>query len=85
MCPQPTHNIALAFSKNLHASKAILFYRYFPFDTQNCSMLFASWTYAGSQINLMLVDNEGDLSNYIESRYSILILYDYVILIKYII
>ena len=48
-------------------------------------MLFASWTYAGSQINLMLVDNEGDLSNYIESRYSLLILYDYVILIKYII
>lgn len=36
-------------------------------------MLFASWTYDGSQLNLMLVDTEGDLSNYIESRYIIVV------------
>ncbi|KAJ8314215.1 hypothetical protein KUTeg_008776 [Tegillarca granosa] len=39
--------------------------RYFPFDEQNCSMQFASWTYDSYQINLVLTTNDGDTSNYI--------------------
>ncbi|KAL3832327.1 hypothetical protein ACJMK2_023980, partial [Sinanodonta woodiana] len=39
--------------------------QYFPFDEQNCSMQFASWTYDGFQVNLVLNTHEGDVSNYI--------------------
>ncbi|CAD5117806.1 DgyrCDS6557 [Dimorphilus gyrociliatus] len=41
--------------------------KYFPFDEQNCSMLFSSWTYDGFQVNLMKVGDDGDESNYIRN------------------
>ncbi|XP_067936865.1 neuronal acetylcholine receptor subunit alpha-10-like [Watersipora subatra] len=48
----------------IYKSSCTINVRYFPFDEQNCSMVFASWTYDGSQLNLTLVDKQGDLSNY---------------------
>ena len=34
-------------------------------------MIFASWTYDGSKLNLTLVGDKGDLSNYMENRSAI--------------
>ncbi|XP_069952643.1 neuronal acetylcholine receptor subunit alpha-10-like [Cherax quadricarinatus] len=38
---------------------------FFPFDEQRCIMKFASWTYDGFQVNLVIQTEEGDLSNYV--------------------
>lgn len=38
---------------------------YFPFDEQKCTLKFASWTYDGYQLNLIIQSEEGDLSNYV--------------------
>lgn len=40
---------------------------WFPFDEQTCTMKFASWTYDGYQVNLVIQTTEGDLSNYVEN------------------
>nr|WMV64422.1 nicotinic acetylcholine receptor alpha9 variant [Pardosa pseudoannulata] len=40
---------------------------WFPFDEQNCSMKFASWSYDGYRVNVMIQTREGDLSNYVEN------------------
>ncbi|GAB1597993.1 neuronal acetylcholine receptor subunit alpha-10 isoform X2 [Argonauta hians] len=47
--------------------------RYFPFDEQNCSMQFASWTYDGFQLQLRMNSEEGDISNYIRNSEWVLI------------
>ncbi|XP_013408627.1 neuronal acetylcholine receptor subunit alpha-10-like [Lingula anatina] len=45
----------------------------FPFDEQNCSMLFSSWSYDGYQLNLVMVSDEGDVSNYMQSTEWVLV------------
>lgn len=40
---------------------------YFPFDDQVCSLKFGSWTYSGTQVDLINRSTSVDLSNYVES------------------
>ena len=46
---------AVILSMVIFRSSCAVDVRYFPFDEQNCSMLFASWTYDGLQLNIMKV------------------------------
>uniref|UniRef100_A0A914DPB9 Uncharacterized protein n=1 Tax=Acrobeloides nanus TaxID=290746 RepID=A0A914DPB9_9BILA len=41
--------------------------RYYPFDHQNCILKFASWAYDGTKIDLVLLTEAGDQSNYMLS------------------
>ncbi|XP_061186001.1 ligand-gated ion channel 4-like [Saccostrea echinata] len=41
--------------------------RYFPFDVQNCSMNFASWTFDAYQMDIRNEAKVGDLTNYVNS------------------
>uniref|UniRef100_H2YDT4 Uncharacterized protein n=1 Tax=Ciona savignyi TaxID=51511 RepID=H2YDT4_CIOSA len=40
---------------------------YFPFDTQNCTMKFGSWTYDKARVNLVIKGNEANRKEYWES------------------
>uniref|UniRef100_A0A672M7W9 Cholinergic receptor, nicotinic, alpha 5 n=1 Tax=Sinocyclocheilus grahami TaxID=75366 RepID=A0A672M7W9_SINGR len=40
---------------------------FFPFDLQNCSMKFGSWTYDGSQVDILLEDVHVDKRNYFDN------------------
>ncbi|CAG5131903.1 unnamed protein product, partial [Candidula unifasciata] len=55
------------FSMVIFKSSCSINVRYFPFDAQNCSMQFASWSYDGLQLNLTINSDRGDTSNYIQN------------------
>ena len=40
---------------------------YFPFDEQDCPLVFGSWAYDGGALNLTNRNPEGDLSSFSES------------------
>ncbi|XP_073785208.1 neuronal acetylcholine receptor subunit alpha-5 isoform X2 [Danio rerio] len=40
---------------------------FFPFDLQNCSMKFGSWTYDGSQVDILLEDVHVDKRDYFDN------------------
>lgn len=40
---------------------------YFPFDRQNCSMKFGSWTYDGNMVDLILVDYYVDRKDFFDN------------------
>ncbi|XP_068177520.1 neuronal acetylcholine receptor subunit non-alpha-3-like isoform X2 [Antennarius striatus] len=40
---------------------------FFPFDRQNCSMKFGSWTYDGSMVDLVLVDHYVDRKDFFDN------------------
>jgi hypothetical protein len=41
--------------------------KYFPFDEQQCDMIFASWTYDGFFLDINVNVGEGDTTNYIKN------------------
>ena len=48
-------------------SKCKINVEYFPFDAQNCTMKFGSWTYDGNRVDVVKENDTADLQKYIES------------------
>ena len=48
----------------LYISSCSINIKWFPFDDQECTMKFGSWTYDGSKVNLTNRNEEIDTSNY---------------------
>ena len=53
-------------SSAIFKSSCFINVEYFPFDEQTCMMKFASWSYDGFQINLLVHSQTADLTNYVQ-------------------
>ena len=51
----------------IYKSSCSIHVKYFPFDEQVCDMIFASWTFDGYFLDILLNSNEGDLTNFIKN------------------
>ncbi|KAK5969360.1 hypothetical protein GCK32_007869 [Trichostrongylus colubriformis] len=59
-------NVTWLFSA-LFRSSCPIRVRYYPFDDQECDLKFASWSHDGSEIDLGLNTDKGDLSSYMNN------------------
>ncbi|CAF1025375.1 unnamed protein product [Rotaria sp. Silwood1] len=59
-----SEGIVTWLSTGIFKSSCAIDVRYFPFDEQNCTLKFASWTYDSARIDLAQKTNIGDLSNF---------------------
>ncbi|OCT87027.1 neuronal acetylcholine receptor subunit alpha-5-like [Xenopus laevis] len=50
-----------------YKSSCIIDVTFFPFDLQNCSMKFGSWTYDGSQVDIILEDYHVDKRDFFDN------------------
>ncbi|XP_045169531.1 ligand-gated ion channel 4-like [Mercenaria mercenaria] len=54
-------------SMSIFRSSCSIDVKYFPYDIQNCTMEFASWTYGMDKLNIISDIQSGDISNYVPS------------------
>ncbi|WAQ93627.1 LGC4-like protein, partial [Mya arenaria] len=54
-------------SMSIFRSSCSIDVKYFPYDVQNCTMSFASWSFGIDQLNILSHSTEGDVSNYVHS------------------
>ena len=55
-------------SMSIFRSSCTIDVKYFPYDIQNCTMEFASWTFGLDKLDIVDYNSEqGDLSNYVSS------------------
>ncbi|CAF3237092.1 unnamed protein product [Rotaria socialis] len=62
-----SEGIVTWLSTSIFRSSCSIDVRYFPFDEQNCTLKFASWTYDSARIDLSEKSKIGDLSNFMEN------------------
>ncbi|CAF1534377.1 unnamed protein product [Adineta steineri] len=62
-----SEGIVTWLSTGIFRSSCSIDVRYFPFDEQNCTLKFASWTYDSARIELSANSLTGDLSNFMEN------------------
>ncbi|XP_076853531.1 neuronal acetylcholine receptor subunit alpha-9-II [Brachyhypopomus gauderio] len=48
-------------------SSCVVDVSYFPFDSQQCNLTFGSWTYNGNQVDITMMMDSGELSDYVEN------------------
>ncbi len=51
----------------VYKSSCLINVQYFPFDIQNCSLIFASWTYDAAQLDILKLRSSPDVSNYLKN------------------